>query len=149
MKSFFLEMFGYHFHFNNELAKEFEKHQAKLPDRTYSLFCHIQNAHRIWNARILGNAPGVAVWDVNPVDTNAAHIRENYETTVQILNTLPFEKIITYKTFKGDAYTNTIQDILFHVSNHSTHHRGQIMSDFRQSGIQPIVTDYIFYKRSP
>jgi uncharacterized damage-inducible protein DinB len=87
------------------------------------------------------------VWDVNPLDLNTARIKENLDTTVKILNTLPIDKSITYKTFKGDGYTNTIQDILFHVSNHSTHHRGQIISDFRQSGIEPIVTDYIFYKR--
>jgi uncharacterized damage-inducible protein DinB len=147
MKSFFQEMFDYHHYFNKKLMEEFEKHSKDLPERCYPLFCHILNAHQIWNARILGNDPGVAVWDVNPLDLNTARIKENYDTTVKILNTLPFDKNITYKTFKGDGYINTIQDILFHVSNHSTHHRGQIISDFRQSGIEPIVTDYIFYKR--
>lgn len=147
MQSFFKEMFEYHHHYNDALLKEFEKHQHELPERSYSLFCHIFNAHQIWNARILGNDPGVMVWDVYPMDSITNRNKDNYDTTITILNTLPLEKSITYKTSKGDEFTNTIQDILFHVSNHSTHHRGQIISDFRQSGIQPLVTDYIFYKR--
>jgi uncharacterized damage-inducible protein DinB len=44
-------------------------------------------------------------------------------------------------------YINSIQQILFHVANHFSHHKGQIISDLRQSGIDPIVIDYIFYKR--
>lgn len=41
-----------------------------------------------------------------------------------------------------------IQQILFHIANHFTHHRGQIISDLRQNGIEPRISDYIFYKRS-
>lgn len=44
-------------------------------------------------------------------------------------------------------FTNTIGDILFHIVNHSTYHRGQIASDFRESDIEPLNTDYIMFKR--
>lgn len=35
------------------------------------------------------------------------------------------------------------------VSNfqNATYHRGQIATDFKNTGLQPLVTDYIFYKR--
>ncbi|MBL7865765.1 MAG: damage-inducible protein DinB, partial [Cyclobacteriaceae bacterium] len=58
-----------------------------------------------------------------------------------------FEKVVQYTNTKGQSFSNTVRDILFHVANHTTHHRGQIISDFRQSGIQPLVTDFIFYIR--
>lgn len=73
--------------------------------------------------------------------------KENYEDTMKVLETADLGKVIDYKNSKGDAFSNTVQDILFHVVNHTTHHRGQIVSDFRQSGIAPLVTDYIFFKR--
>jgi uncharacterized damage-inducible protein DinB len=47
----------------------------------------------------------------------------------------------------GDTYTNSVQEILFHIINHSTYHRGQIMAQLRESGLEAISTDYIFYKR--
>ncbi|QLH28398.1 MAG: hypothetical protein HWD63_02710 [Candidatus Parvibacillus calidus] len=39
-----------------------------------------------------------------------------------------------------------MKDIIFHIINHSTYHRGQIAMEFRQSGLEPLNTDYIFYK---
>ncbi|NNG11293.1 MAG: damage-inducible protein DinB, partial [Arenibacter sp.] len=41
----------------------------------------------------------------------------------------------------------TITDMLFHIINHSTHHRGQISVDLRNNAIEPPVLDYAFYKR--
>ena len=48
---------------------------------------------------------------------------------------------------KGNLFENKIDDILFHIINHSTYHRGQIMMLFRESGLEPIFSDYIFHKR--
>ena len=48
---------------------------------------------------------------------------------------------------KGETFSNKIKDILFHIINHSTYHRAQIATDLKQNGIEPINTDYIFYKR--
>jgi uncharacterized damage-inducible protein DinB len=45
------------------------------------------------------------------------------------------------------AFSNDIKSIIFHVINHSTYHRGQIASEFKQNGLDPMVTDYILYKR--
>ena len=56
-------------------------------------------------------------------------------------------KKIIYKNSKGIEFSNTVQDVIFHVINHSTYHRAQIASDLKANGIEPINTDYIFYKR--
>ena len=58
-----------------------------------------------------------------------------------------FEKRIDYENSEGRLFNNTVQDILFHIINHSTHHRGQISTDFRQNGLEPLQLDYVFYKR--
>ena len=147
MKPFFKEIFEYHHHFNQKLLTEIKTHFDKLPERSFTLFCHVLNAHQIWNARILGLTPFTNSFLVHPIESCAPLEDENYRRTVDILDSMDLEQVIHYKTLKGDAFSNTLRDILFQVANHTTHHRGQIISDFRQAGIQPLMTDYIFYKR--
>ncbi|WP_379084396.1 DinB family protein [Pedobacter sp. UC225_65] len=47
-----------------------------------------------------------------------------------------------------NQYTGIVKDILFHVFNHSTYHRAQIATLFKESGITPPVTDFIILKRN-
>lgn len=147
MIALFQELFEYHHHFNQAFVDEFEKHMDRLPERTYPLFCHVINAHQVWNARITGSQP-VGVHDVHTLEKCREMDRENYRQTTLILSKEDMGGEIFYKNSKGEEYSNSVRDILFHVVNHSTHHKGQIVSDFRQQGIPPLVTDYISYKRS-
>jgi len=147
MKPFFKEIFQYHNHFNQKLRIEIKKHYDVLPESTFPLFCHILNAHHIWNARILNQPPHFTVWQRQELEACEAIDNANYTNTLKAIDSCDFDRVIGYKTSKGDEFANTIRDILFHVVNHSTHHKGQIISDFRRLGIDPIITDYIFYKR--
>ena len=142
----FNDIFQYHFEFNQRLILELEKALSALPDRTFPLFCHVLNAHQIWNARILNVQP-LGVNAVHAMETCKTLNRRNYADTLKILQEKDLSQTIEYQNSKGNSYSNTIQDILFHIANHSTHHKGQIITDFRQSGFEPLVTDYIFYKR--
>lgn len=141
------DIFEYHHHFNQKLIDEIKKHSSTLPERTFPLFCHVLNAHQIWNARISGGIPFADRMQIIPIETCAEIDQSNYQLTLKILEATDLNKLVTYKTSAGAPFTNTVQDILIHVANHSAHHKGQIISDFRQSGIAPLVTDYIFYKR--
>ena len=64
-----------------------------------------------------------------------------------ITNTDDFEERVDYENIEKRLFINTKQDMLFHIINHSTHHRAQILMDFREQGIEPIALDYVFYKR--
>jgi len=57
------------------------------------------------------------------------------------------EDTIEYKNSSGRVFHNRVQDVIFHVANHSTYHRGQMAAEFKQSGLNPLVTDFIVYKR--
>ena len=146
MQAPFKDIFQYHNHANQLLLEEFRKGNVNLPERTFRLFCHILNAHQIWNARILGQQ-SIGVNDMHAVDECQVLDAANHETTIAILDGRELTQMVSYKTKAGQAFSNTIQDILFHTANHGTHHRGQIISDFRMAGIEPPVTDYIFYRR--
>ncbi|MFI5251569.1 MAG: DinB family protein [Bacteroidota bacterium] len=54
---------------------------------------------------------------------------------------------IQLSTTKGDTYTHTFAQMMQHLVNHSTYHRGQITSLLRQIGVKPIGTDLITYFR--
>ncbi len=147
MNTFFKELFEYSNHYNQKLIALFEANQGKVPEKSVKLFNHILNAHQIWNCRIeLIQAP-CKVWEIRPAAEHKQLDETNYKNSVRILDNFDLAKVIEYTNSSGQAYSNTIKDILFHVSNHSTYHRGQIASDLKQAGIEPLITDYIFYKR--
>lgn len=144
MKTFFKELFAYNDHFNSKLADSFLANQHLVSKESVKIFCHILNAHEIWNSRMQGKATIYGIWEVyNPVSF-AKLIQSNQENTDAIIEKASFNEVIQYSNGKAQKKA---QDILFHIINHSTYHRGQIAIDFRKCGIEPVATDYIHYKK--
>ena len=147
MIPFFKQLFEYNHHFNQKLASVFLEHENKIPEKSIKWFSHILNAHRVWNSRIIPVEDKFGIWHMHEANKLKEIDRTNYVDSLKILDGEKLETEIRYLTSKGEPFTNNIRDILFHVVNHSTYHRGQIAADFRQYGFEPIVSDYIFYKR--
>ncbi|WP_270089946.1 DinB family protein [Sphingobacterium sp. SYP-B4668] len=143
---FFRPLFDYSHYYNQQLSAIFVKNSTLGDSKSMRLFCHILNAHHIWNSRLLGNAIQYNIWDVHSESLLSEIDAENFRNTGYILSNLDLQNMVSYQTMKGQPFENRICDILFHVINHSTYHRGQIATDFRQIGIEPLVTDYIFWK---
>lgn len=146
MKQFFKELFEYSHHFNQKLGDVFVESPDKTSEKAVKFYNHILNAHQIWNNRIEPQQTVFAVWEIHPVKNCKDIDKANYEHSLLILDKFDLNDKISYNA-KGQTFTNSIRDILFHAINHSTYHRGQIATDFRQNGLAPLVTDYIFYKR--
>ncbi|MEJ0055608.1 MAG: hypothetical protein WDN75_08110 [Bacteroidota bacterium] len=86
------------------MLAEIKVHAGKLPERTFPLFCHILNAQQVWNSRIL-NFPSVGVRDVHTMDACVEMDKKNYSDTLQVIDSVSLEKIILYKTFKGQEFS--------------------------------------------
>ncbi|MFW5759598.1 MAG: DinB family protein [Cyclobacteriaceae bacterium] len=84
---------------------------------------------------------------LNSIADNKNIDRVNWQNTLKILEQRPLQEKINYQNLKGEKFESSIREILFHIGNHFTHHRAQIMMYLRQNGIEPLITDYIFYKR--
>ena len=147
MKSFFKELFEYNHHINQKLAEVFLANAEKTNEKSVKLFNHILNAHQIWNSRIELIPQNVGVWDIRPTEDFKQIDKKNYENSIRILDQFGIEQNINYSNTKGEKFNNSIKDMLFHVINHSNYHRAQINTELKQSGMEPLVTDYIFYKR--
>jgi len=147
MKAFLNQLFDYNFDCNKRLIEAFGK-TATVSEKSGMLFSHILNAHHIWNNRILGKPVDYEVFQIHAYKAWADIHYENQRTTFEIITGADdFDKRIDYETTQGRLFTNSLKDILVHIVNHSTHHRGQISVDFRNNGQEPLPMDYIHYKR--
>jgi uncharacterized damage-inducible protein DinB len=55
-----------------------------------------------------------------------------------------------YRNLKGEPFSDVAEHMLYHVVNHGTYHRGQIICMLRDAGITKLVsTDLINYLRLP
>ena len=114
---------------------------------------HIWDAEVIWLTRIKGIAltdwpskkfaggkPEMLKGLINSSTELVQFVTEKGEPFQQ-------EKLV-YKNLKGESYENTIDEILFHLINHGTYHRGQIITLLRESGVaQMVSTDLINWFR--
>lgn len=147
MKVFFNELFDYNFYCNKKIIEQCLSMQ-QVPDKTQQLFSHILNAHHGWNASIMGSVSKLNSWDMHDIkDWSDIHYENQRDSFEIVTNTESFDKRIDYETPEGRTYSNSLKDILFHIINHSTNHRGQIAVDFRNNNLEPLVLDYVFYKR--
>ncbi|MBO9690921.1 DinB family protein [Chryseobacterium sp.] len=146
MKEKLIDLFEYTYHFNVEMIKVIAENRALVDDKTISLINHTLNAQQIWNARILGETT-FEVWQMNPFESLVEINHTNFLKSIDIIRNFDPDQRIEYQNSRGTKFENTIFEMLFHAVNHSTYHRGQINSLLKQSGITPVLTDYIFYKR--
>jgi len=147
MKEEFKELFEYSHHYNRALIALLSQHRPNLSERVVQLINHVLNAQQIWNSRILGERT-FQVWQINSWESLEQIDRENQAKSLKIAEEADLDKIVEYSNSTGAMFSSKIKDILFHIVNHSTYHRAQVAVELRQSGIDPISTDYIHYKRN-
>jgi uncharacterized damage-inducible protein DinB len=146
MKAFFKDIFDYHHNINLKIIDQLIEHQNELNEQLTDRLYHSINAHQIWNAIIQDTER----WDIQrkyPLEESKQVDLNNYLETINIIESRDLDEVITYTNYLGKEYKNSIQAILYHVGNHFSHHRGQIASDLRKLGIDPVRSDYIAYKR--
>ena len=120
--------------------------EVAMPE-AQNTFSHILNAQRIWLDRIQASEPRFDRFQLQPIDMFDEIHDRNCRDMLDVLHNHDIKEIIVYKNSSGEAFSNAVHDILFHVVNHSTYHRAQVATHFRLNNIQPPVTDYIAFKR--
>lgn len=147
LQTHFRELFDYAKASNEKVISLVKENPGSLSDEIHRLFSHILNAHEIWNKRILGETALYAVWEVHPYEKWKSINQQCFDQTMQIIESRDLTEMISCQNSRGDQFQNQIKDILFHVVNHGTYHRGQVMWLLRKESNLGISTDFIFYKR--
>lgn len=112
---------------------------------------HVFAADRVWLARVQGHVPGRFI-EVER-DMNMAAIEEDWPKVLDgwqafLGGVTDTAAMVSYKDLKGNPYTTPLWQIVLHVVNHATHHRGQVSGFLRTMGHTPPPVDLIFYYRS-
>ena len=149
MKDFFEDLLKYNFIENEKIISFFEINEGKISKKAEVLFSHLVGAQNIWNHRILNNPPMFGIWEPFPLSELKLLNNNNLETSRNILENDVLERVIEYKNSKGKIFENSLKHIIFHYINHSTYHRAKIANEIKNSGLEAISSDYIFYKRQP
>ena len=112
---------------------------------------HTFFADAIWYMRAVDPAmPYPNPKEVPPLETLDTRWREllqKWEAWAQALTDPDLDKNITYRLLDGTPFESTLKQVVMHVVNHATLHRGQAVALIRQAGVKPPATDLIFYYR--
>lgn len=147
MKAFLTDLLQYTYRSNDAVILLLEKNEQKIAGKTITAISHTLNAHHVWINRIENEKPLYGIWDIHQIGNMGEFNKELLEKSLKIIHNHPLSASITYTNTKGETHQNTVQEILYHIINHSTYHRGQIMAQLREAGIEPVATDYVIYKR--
>lgn len=139
-------LIAYNHDANFRVIDTFNKAGKEIP-QAERLFSHILNAQQIWLNRINGVITPLDRFEPQAVNDFTLLQNKCTEGLKAVLEKKDLNSEITYRTSFGQEYTNSIADILYHIINHSTYHRGQIASIFRANSVEPPVTDYIAMRR--
>lgn len=131
MKELLLKQMDFYFWANTKLLNTL-KLSNKLPERALLLFSHIISVNTIWLNRLKGEATNTLLFQERTLIEFENLLLENHKNWtyfLQNIRDLELEKAIEFH-FPIDNTHRTIlkSDTIFQITNHSSYHRGQIVT---------------------
>ena len=113
---------------------------------------HIVGAEWLWLRRWLGDSPAsMPAWAVEAtlaeLAVQLAAIEAERASFLARLTDADLDRVVSYRAPDGLAFSHPLGQLIQHVANHSTYHRGQLATLLRQSGHTPPSTDFTKYLR--
>ncbi|MEO1383956.1 MAG: DinB family protein [Bacteroidota bacterium] len=145
MKDLLLELFKYY----DEANRLYFGHLQPIPSssRIQELMDHIVNAHAVWLDRMEGAEMRVSPWMRHRQEERSTLHAQLMQRTSTFMASTDLTHSFRYKNTKGNTFENSFSQVLFHIVNHGTHHRGQINLLLKREDLPTLVNDYIFYRR--
>lgn len=131
-----------------ELSRDFETSDKNVLDT----LVHVFAADRIWLSRIQGSPRATFI---DPEDRQLAVLQrewpvlhERWKQWAAPLTDEAAEAQLIYHDIKSNRWEQPLWQILLHVVNHGTHHRGQVSGFLRAMGHAPAALDLIAFYRA-
>lgn len=120
--------------------------------RASGLVPHNLLARQVWLWRLNGTPyQNPADWFPAKTTSEALATQEaldrDWVAYLEALTPAELARVFEYTASDGTRYRNTADDVLTHVFNHATYHRGQIARIVHELGGQRASTDYIALTR--
>jgi uncharacterized damage-inducible protein DinB len=111
---------------------------------------HIMGAEWIWLERWRGRSPsrlpeGWGLFGLPGLRRQWSEVERDLLAFVDHLSPEDLGKTVEYRNVRGNRFAYPLEQMLAHVVNHGTYHRGQVASVLRRLGAQPRATDYLRY----
>ena len=137
----------------SKLTEEDLHRDFKTADKNVvGTLAHAFAADRVWLGRIQGNPPPGFIDDqdrqLGTLQKEWPALQQRWKQWSGPLSDQDVLKKISYKDLKGNPYETPLWQILLHVVNHATHHRGQASGFLRAMGHTPPPLDLIAFYRT-
>jgi uncharacterized damage-inducible protein DinB len=133
---------------HDELTRDFKTADKCVLDT----LVHVYAADRIWLARVLGEERATFIdpedRDLTLLQTEWPALQQRWKLWLRDFSDGDVSRTISYKDLKGRPYSQPVWQILLHLVNHGTHHRGQVSGFLRAMDQTPPPLDLIAYYRT-
>jgi len=105
-----------------------------------------------WLLRWKGESPSspphwAGAQDYESLTARLSEVQADRASFLASLKEIDLGRPITYRNIKGEQSQSILADLLLHLVNHSTYHRGQLTTLLRQLGSTPLATDLLLFRR--
>jgi uncharacterized damage-inducible protein DinB len=134
-------------------AEQYGRNLGASYGSIHGTLVHLYGAQTIWLSRWNGVSPtqfpdAEETPNLEILMDRWSALREAQDRFLSGLTDEKLKQHLAFKTFKGDPSSLPLWQQMQHVVNHSSYHRGQITTMFRQLDVAPVGTDLITYYRS-
>lgn len=125
-----------------EVTRPFGEYDKSI----YHICCHVAEDHWWWYNYVtpqgFGNKPDFTTMSKGELVKTIADYRKKWATLV---DNAPFDTFTL--NFKERTLTVSFEELIFHIINHATYHRGQLALALRFLGKNVPFTDYVPYRK--
>lgn len=114
---------------------------------------HMMDAESIWWQRLklyeqIERPSTKKELDFNEVTEQLIRFSSLWEDWVRNTNEINLRHVFEYRNTKKELFKQPVSEVVIHLVNHQTYHRGQIITMLRQLGITKIPsTDFVLFCR--
>lgn len=117
----------------------------------YKTFIHLVEVENVWLERLQSKQDTPSGWftgNFEELGDKLLSLSKQWVDLVKQKDEAYISHVFSYRNSLGQEFKQPIYEILLHFFNHQTFHRGQLVTMFRQLGVEKIpATDFIVFTR--
>ncbi|MEJ7673116.1 MAG: DinB family protein [Chitinophagaceae bacterium] len=119
----------------------------------YKTILHLMEVENVWWERLkLAEHTTLSGWftgNFDELSKKLLELSQQWHNWIQQTNEVNISHVFAYQNSKKEHFKQPVYEMLLHLFNHQTFHRGQIITMFRQLELDKIPpTDFIVFTRS-
>ncbi len=120
----------------------------------YKTVVHLMDVESIWWQRLKLQEhvewPGINYSEpIDILSKDLLHLSKQWNDWVLAANEIKITHVFEYQNSKKEIFKQPVYEMLLHLFNHQTFHRGQLVTMMRQNKVEKIpATDFIIYSRN-